>query len=178
MSTSWPNDVLIHVSTHKDHSFAAKNIFSQVQQLQSAVFFACWSWCNLIINEVILLKFADGKCCWLCLFIKSATECFTAIIKDGQLLLVSGPNSFGSNYGWLPVSHFNMIINILFTSCHTTINHLYRTMQLSKFSAVADYLPGRQFLYVDRSTMKHDTSQCYLSCMLNVMLEAQSYHLT
>lgn len=152
--------------------------FSQVQQLQSAVFFACWSWCNLIINEVILLKFADGKCCWLCLFIKSATECFMPIIKDGQLLLVSGPNSFASNYGWLPVSHFNMIINILFTSCHTTINHLYRTMQLSKFSAVADYLPGRQFLYVDRSTMKHDTSQCYLSCMLNVMLEAQSYHLT
>ena len=31
-------------------------------------------------------------------------------------------------------------------------------MQLSKFSVVVDYLPGRQFPYVDRSTMKHDSS--------------------
>lgn len=31
-------------------------------------------------------------------------------------------------------------------------------MQLSKFSVVVDYLPGRQFPDVDRSTMKHDSS--------------------
>lgn len=84
------------------------------------------------------------------------------IIKDGQLLLVSGPNSFGSNYGLLPVSQFNMIMNIFFTSCHTAINHLYLTMQLSKFSAVADYLPWRQLLYVDRGSMKHDTSVLFV----------------
>lgn len=35
-------------------------------------------------------------------------------------------------------------------------------MQLSKFSAVADYLPWRQLLYVDRGSMKHDTSVLYV----------------
>lgn len=146
-------------------SFCFQKWLSQVQQLWSVVFLACWSWCNLIIDEVIVRKFADGEYCWLCLCVKSTTECFVAVIKDGQLLLVSGPNSFGSNYGWLLIPHFNMIRSIFFTSCHTAINHLYRTMQLSKFSAVAVYLPGRQFLYVDRSTMKHDVSQCCLCWM-------------
>lgn len=109
---------------------------------------------------------------------KSTTECFMAISRDGQLLLVSGPNSFSSNYSWFPASHFNIIMNIFFTSCHAVVNHLYHTVQLSTFSAIADYLPARQFLYIDRNTMKHDTSQWRLLSALNRMLEAQSCHPT
>lgn len=40
-------------------------------------------------------------------------------------------------------------------------------MQLSKFSVVVDYLPGRQFPYADRSTMKRDSSHdvvAYAEC--------------
>lgn len=109
---------------------------------------------------------------------KSTIECFMAIIRDGQLLLVSGPNSFGSNYSRLPGSHFNIIMDIFFTSCHAVVNHLYHTVQLSTFSAIVDYLPGRQFLYLDRNTMKYNTCQWRLLSLLNRILEAQICQLT
>lgn len=169
--------MLIHISTDKDHFFIAKRAF-----FSSSVVAKCDIPCLLQLMwlnnkwSYILVKFADGNHCWLCLFIRSTTECFMTIIRDGQLPLVSGPNSFGSNDSWLPVSHFIIMMNIFFPSCHAVVNHLYHTAQLSTFSAIAVYLPGRQFLYIDRNTMKHSTSQWRLLSVLNGMLEAQSCH--
>lgn len=171
--------MLTHLSTDKDHPFIAKSGF-----FPSSAVATCGFPCLLKLMwfnhkwSCRLVKFADGNHCWLCLFLESSTEYFIAIIRGGQLLLVSGPNSFGGNYSWLPAPYFNNIMNIFFTSCHAVVNHLYHTVQLFTFSAVADYLPGRQFLYTDRNTTKHDTSQWRLLSVLNRILEAQSCHST
>lgn len=156
--------------------------FLYCQKCLFSKFSSCKLWYSLLLKlmwfnnkwSYILVKFADGNHCWLCLFMKSTTECFMAIIRDGQLLLETRPNSFSSNCSWLPASHFSTIIDIFFTSCHAVVNHLYHTVQLPTFSAIADCLPGRQFLYIDRNTMKHNSSQWRLLSVLNRTSEAQS----
>jgi len=51
------------------------------------------SYLNLLMESVVGYVFSYYYS------IQSTVECFVAVIKDGQLLLVFGPNSFGSNYG-------------------------------------------------------------------------------